>query len=64
MELIKPASQMTYSPYLQQKEDFDHAEMVLHVALKMAQDMDSQDGVTYIYDQLANVSFVRVSRNF
>jgi hypothetical protein len=41
--------------------EYDEAENVLHVALRMAQDIDSYDGVTYVYNQLANIAFERVS---
>ena len=29
---------------------------MLHVALKIAQDQQNQDGITYIYDTLANLA--------
>lgn len=40
-----------------QKEEYKKAEKMLHIALKMAQDLMSFDGVTYIYDVLANLAF-------
>ena len=42
------------------KGDFDHAERMLHIALRMAQDLGHYDAVTYVYDQMANVAFERV----
>ena len=42
------------------KGDFDHAERMLHIALRMAQDLRHYDAVTYVYDQMANVAFERV----
>jgi tetratricopeptide repeat protein 19 len=33
------------------------AERLFHVALKTAQDLNEDDGITYIYDMLANVAF-------
>ena len=44
-----------------QREQYDHAENMLHIALRMAQDLNNYDGITYVYDQLANVAFERVS---
>ena len=42
------------------KGDFEHAERMLHIALRMAQDLGNYDAVTYVYDQMANVAFERV----
>ena len=42
------------------KGDFEHAERMLHIALRMAQDLRNFDAVTYVYDQMANVAFERV----
>ena len=39
-----------------QKEEYKKAEQMLHVALKMAQDLQSKDGITYIYDVMANLA--------
>lgn len=39
-----------------QREEYKKAEQMLHVALKMAQDLQSKDGVTYIYDIMANLA--------
>lgn len=39
-----------------QREQYDKAEQMLHVALKMAQDLQNRDGVVYIYDTLANLA--------
>ena len=41
--------------------EYEKAETTLHIALKMAQDMGNQDGVTFIFDQMANMAFARVS---
>ena len=38
----------------------DKAETILHSALRMAQDLNSDDGVTYVYAILANLAFYRV----
>eukprot|EP00095_Tigriopus_kingsejongensis_P003501 maker-scaffold373_size192110-snap-gene-0.34 protein:Tk03501 transcript:maker-scaffold373_size192110-snap-gene-0.34-mRNA-1 annotation:"tetratricopeptide repeat" len=43
----------------QQKGDLDKAEMMLHIALKQAQDINSYDGITYVFTVLANVAFER-----
>ena len=42
------------------KGDFEHAERMLHIALRMAQDLRNYDAVTYVYDLMANVAFERV----
>ncbi|XP_063702249.1 tetratricopeptide repeat protein 19 homolog, mitochondrial [Culicoides brevitarsis] len=39
-----------------QKGDYKAAEKILHVALKMAQDLQHHDAVTYIYDVMANLA--------
>lgn len=39
-----------------QRGDFKTAERLLHVALKMAQDLQNYQGITYIYDVLANLA--------
>ena len=44
-----------------QQGDFDKASSILHIALRMAQDMNHLDGVTYIYNLLADMAFERVS---
>ncbi|XP_064458425.1 tetratricopeptide repeat protein 19, mitochondrial-like isoform X2 [Ornithodoros turicata] len=40
-----------------QRKEYNKAESILHVALKMAQEQMNEKGVTYIYDILANVAF-------
>lgn len=40
-----------------QKEDYNNAESILHLALKMAQEKANTQAETYIYDILANVAF-------
>ncbi|XP_014275256.1 tetratricopeptide repeat protein 19 homolog, mitochondrial [Halyomorpha halys] len=42
-----------------QRDDFKGAEQLLHLALKLAQDQHNEDGVTYIYDLLANLAFAQ-----
>ena len=42
-----------------QRDDFKGAEQLLHIALKIAQDQNNDDGVTYIYDLLANLAFAQ-----
>lgn len=39
-----------------QREEYKKAEQMLHIALKMAQDLQSKDGITYIYDIMANLA--------
>lgn len=40
-----------------QREEFDKAEIILHSALKIAQEMDYESAETYIFDLLANNAF-------
>ncbi|XP_076333346.1 tetratricopeptide repeat domain 19 [Tachypleus tridentatus] len=40
-----------------QKGDLNTAEQILHVALKIAEDEMNLQGITYIYDLLANIAF-------
>lgn len=42
-----------------QREQFDKAEQMLHLALRMAQDLQSKDGITYVYDVMANLAMER-----
>ncbi|XP_023937045.1 tetratricopeptide repeat protein 19 homolog, mitochondrial [Bicyclus anynana] len=42
-----------------QRGEFDKAEQLLHVALKQAQQISHQLGVTYIYDVMANLALER-----
>lgn len=42
-----------------QRQEFDKAEQMLHLALRMAQDLHSKEGVTYIYDVMANLAMER-----
>ncbi|KAG8238488.1 hypothetical protein J437_LFUL004951 [Ladona fulva] len=39
-----------------QKGELNKAEQMLHLALKIAQEKQSQDGITYVYDLLANLA--------
>lgn len=41
------------------REQYDKAEQMLHLALRMAQDLQSEDGVTYVYDIMANLALER-----
>eukprot|EP00094_Tigriopus_californicus_P005980 TCALIF_05761-PB protein Name:"Similar to ttc19 Tetratricopeptide repeat protein 19, mitochondrial (Danio rerio)" AED:0.21 eAED:0.21 QI:0/0.57/0.62/0.87/0.71/0.62/8/0/792 len=43
----------------QQEGDLDKSEMLLHIALKQAQDMNHFDGITYVFTVLANLAFER-----
>lgn len=43
--------------FLLQKGEFKKAEQMLHIALKLAQEQQNYDGVTYIYDLLANLAY-------
>ncbi|XP_075154063.1 tetratricopeptide repeat domain 19 [Haematobia irritans] len=38
---------------------FDKAEQMLHLALRMAQDLQSRDGITYVYDVMGNLALER-----
>lgn len=40
-----------------QREEFNKAEQMLHVALNQAQSLQNQDAITYIYDLMANLAF-------
>ncbi|CAH2235014.1 jg1285 [Pararge aegeria aegeria] len=42
-----------------QRGEFDKAEQLLHVALKQAQQIHHQEGITYIYDVMANLALER-----
>ncbi|XP_022198074.2 tetratricopeptide repeat protein 19 homolog, mitochondrial isoform X2 [Nilaparvata lugens] len=42
-----------------QKEELQAAEQMLHLALRLAQEQQNSDGLTYVYDLLANVAFER-----
>lgn len=42
-----------------QREQYDKAEQMLHLALRMAQDLRSKDGITYVYDVMANLAMER-----
>lgn len=44
---------------LLQHDEFKGAEQMLHVALRLAQQTHNADGVTYVYDLLANVAFAQ-----
>lgn len=39
-----------------QRGEFEKAESMLHLALRMAQDLNSKDGITYIFDLMANLA--------
>ncbi|XP_065355718.1 tetratricopeptide repeat protein 19 homolog, mitochondrial isoform X2 [Calliphora vicina] len=42
-----------------QREQYDRAEQMLHLALKMSQDLQSKEGITYVYDIMANLAMER-----
>lgn len=42
-----------------QNDQYDKAEQMLHLALRMAQDMQSAKGITYVYDLMANLAMER-----
>lgn len=39
-----------------QREEYAKAEQMLHLALRMAQDLQNKDGVTFIFDVMANLA--------
>ncbi|CAG0914159.1 unnamed protein product [Notodromas monacha] len=53
-ELVK---QIKLGVLAMQRDELDKAERLFHVALKTAQDLQEDDGITYVYDMLANVAF-------
>ncbi|XP_058984064.1 tetratricopeptide repeat protein 19 homolog, mitochondrial isoform X2 [Musca domestica] len=40
-------------------QQYEKAEQILHLALRMAQDLQSRDGITYVYDVMANLALER-----
>ena len=48
------------SIYLCQEGEYDKAEHIFHIALKMAQDVQHQDAILYIHDLLANLAYEMV----
>ncbi|XP_003707054.3 tetratricopeptide repeat domain 19 [Megachile rotundata] len=40
-----------------QKQEFEKAEQMLHVALMQAQTLQHYDGITYVYDVMANLAY-------
>lgn len=42
-----------------QKEQYEKAEQMLHLSLRMAQDLQSSNGITYVYDLMANLAMER-----
>ncbi|XP_029039846.1 tetratricopeptide repeat protein 19 homolog, mitochondrial isoform X1 [Osmia bicornis bicornis] len=40
-----------------QKKEFEKAEQMLHVALRQAQTLQHYDGITYVYDVMANLAY-------
>lgn len=42
-----------------QRDEFKTAEQMLHIALKLAQEQQNEDGITYIYDLMANLAFAQ-----
>ena len=45
-----------FQPGFFQKENFDKAEQLFHIGLKMATDMQHQNGITYVLDLMANLA--------
>ncbi|XP_055371167.1 tetratricopeptide repeat protein 19 homolog, mitochondrial [Condylostylus longicornis] len=39
-----------------QRQEYNKAEQMLHLALKIAQEMQHKDGITYVYDVMANLA--------
>ncbi|XP_057325618.1 tetratricopeptide repeat protein 19 homolog, mitochondrial [Microplitis mediator] len=58
-EEVEPELIMTIkrSILLIQKEEYKKAEQMLHVALRQAQTINHYEGVTYVYDVMANLAF-------
>lgn len=44
---------------LMKKDKHEEAEKMLHVALRMAQDTQNQNGITYVYDVMANLALTQ-----
>lgn len=42
-----------------QRGEHQKAEQMLHLALRMAQDLQNKDGITYVYDIMANLAMER-----
>lgn len=42
---------------LLQKGEYKKAEQMLHIALRQAQTIQNEDGITYVYDVMANLAF-------
>ncbi len=40
-----------------QKKEYNKSEQLFHLALKIAQELKNENGVTYIFDRLANLAF-------
>lgn len=39
------------------REEYDKSEQIFHVALRLAQQLQNENAVTFIYDRLANIAF-------
>lgn len=39
-----------------QREEYNKAEQMLHIALRQAQQLNHKDGITYVYDIMANLA--------
>lgn len=48
-----------HSLLFMQRKEYDKAEQLLHVALRQAQQMHHDSGITYIYDVMANLALQR-----
>lgn len=42
-----------------QRGEHQKAEQMLHLALRMAQDMQNKDGITYVFDVMANLAMLQ-----
>lgn len=42
-----------------QRDEHQKAEQMLHLALRMAQDMQNKDGITYVFDVMANLAMLQ-----
>ena len=45
-----------------QNGDYDKAEKLFHIGLRMATDMQHQNGITYVLDLMANLALQAVSQ--
>ncbi|XP_037051738.1 tetratricopeptide repeat protein 19 homolog, mitochondrial [Bradysia coprophila] len=55
----KLANNIKWSILYIQRGELHKAEQMLHLALRMAQDLQNKDGITYVYDIMANLAMER-----